>query len=236
MKHYALQSHIHYCFTGDAGVFLDLRRDKYLGIDPATAEVVHNFVEGVRTVTCIGRTAPNENAHLILTELEQNGLLSTDPVRRLALPLSPPVPRYAILDNSMRYEARITMKHVRTFVASLIHTIVALRLMSLERVVRKVAERKRALGVSSNALDIAACRQLVTVFERLRIFAYTANNSCLLDSLLLIEFLARNRLYPTWVLGVSTRPFAAHSWVQYEDTVLNGRPERTGTFTPILAV
>ena len=38
------------------------------------------------------------------------------------------------------------------------------------------------------------------------------------------------------VFAVMTRPFAAHCWVQLDETVLNDRLDHVRKFTPILVV
>jgi hypothetical protein len=54
--------------------------------------------------------------------------------------------------------------------------------------------------------------------------------------LVLVEFLSIYGLHSTWVVGVQTMPFGAHSWVQIDDCVLNGPVNYVRAFTPILAI
>jgi hypothetical protein len=70
----------------------------------------------------------------------------------------------------------------------------------------------------------------------MRPLVITSHDKCLHDSLTLLRFLAAEKLYPSWVVGVRTRPFAAHSWVQSGDLVLNDTHEYVRGFTPILVV
>ena len=86
------------------------------------------------------------------------------------------------------------------------------------------------------ALDVDRARRLVEAFARYRVFLFSSRNECLFDSLALIEFLARYDIYPDWVFGVQTRPFAAHCWVQHGDIVFNDTVEYVGGFTPIMVV
>jgi Transglutaminase-like superfamily len=79
-------------------------------------------------------------------------------------------------------------------------------------------------------------RQLVDIFGRLRVFLFSHNEECLHDSLALLEFLARYRIFPGWVFGVRARPFVAHCWVQYEDIVFNDTVEHVAGYTPIMVV
>lgn len=70
----------------------------------------------------------------------------------------------------------------------------------------------------------------------MRPLVITSHDKCLHDSLTLVHFLASEHFYPQWVIGVRTRPFAAHSWVQAGPLVLNDVHEYVRGFTPILVV
>lgn len=79
-------------------------------------------------------------------------------------------------------------------------------------------------------------RWQVSKYMRLRPFVLSARDRCLHDSLSLIRFLGARGLFPQWVIGVRTRPFTAHSWVQSGDLVLNDQHEHVRAFHPILVV
>ena len=76
--------------------------------------------------------------------------------------------------------------------------------------------------------------ELARVFRILRPIFYTAKDKCFFDSLVLLEFCSRYRLFPSWVIGVTTQPFQAHSWVQEGTIVVNDTAERARVFTPIV--
>src|SRR5262249_22414647 len=116
-----------------------------------------------------------------------------------------------------------------------IRATLQLKLCPLARIVARVARRKEA-RFRGSPFDLSGARSLVHTFRALRPWVYTTLDRCLLDSLVLIEFLALHDQFPTWVIGVRTGPFAAHSWVQYDRYVLNGAPTFVRAFTPILAV
>ena len=84
--------------------------------------------------------------------------------------------------------------------------------------------------------DAARLRAAALAFERLRPLAFTAHDRCLHDSLSLVVFLAFKGLSASWVIGVRTRPFGAHSWVQSGSLVLNDQHEQVRAFRPILVV
>ena len=76
---------------------------------------------------------------------------------------------------------------------------------------------------------------LVSRFQRARSFV-PIKPICLQDSLALREWLARRGAGAALVLGVRLDPFAAHSWIQLGDMVLNDSADRVSAYTPILAV
>jgi hypothetical protein len=78
--------------------------------------------------------------------------------------------------------------------------------------------------------------ELLESFFRLRIWFYTAFRHCLFDSLVLSVLLTSKQIPCTLVIGVSTKPFAAHAWVQIDECVLNDTIEHILLFTPIFAV
>jgi hypothetical protein len=58
----------------------------------------------------------------------------------------------------------------------------------------------------------------------------------LFDSLVLSAFLTKCGQPCTFVIGIATKPFVAHAWVQSGDAVLNDTAEYIQTFDPILAI
>ena len=97
-------------------------------------------------------------------------------------------------------------------------------------------EISEARTSDSEVVDLQRTIELVSVFRRLRPYAFEAKDRCLFHALALQRFLFRYGSYPTWVVGVSARPWAAHSWVQVEECVLDSSPEDVCAFTPVLAV
>jgi hypothetical protein len=121
------------------------------------------------------------------------------------------------------------------FALAYFRSLASLHLSSLEKTVRRI-ERRKHCSRKSLDLDLERTRELTGAFTTLRPFFYSAKNRCLLDSLVLIEFLALHDVFPAWVIGVKTFPFAAHSWVQTGPFVLNGNPGYVRGYVPILVV
>jgi hypothetical protein len=98
-----------------------------------------------------------------------------------------------------------------------------------------VLERKRRDERAVKEFSVDRARILVSVFIRLRPF-YDRKYLCLFDSLALLDFLARYALFPTWVFGVQSEPFAAHCWIQQDGFLVNDTVERVDAYTPVMAV
>jgi len=60
--------------------------------------------------------------------------------------------------------------------------------------------------------------------------------TCLQDSLALRDWLGSRQASAAIVFGVKLDPFAAHCWVQSENTVLNDAPDKVREFTPVFVV
>jgi hypothetical protein len=104
----------------------------------------------------------------------------------------------------------------------------------LRRIVNRVAQRKHSHESSRERVRVEDVRRLIGLYIYMRPFVYTRKEKCLLDNLTLVEFLAAAGVFPDWVIGVRTRPFAAHTWLQMDGNLLNDSPGRIGFFTPIL--
>ena len=129
---------------------------------------------------------------------------------------------------------RIRRCHLAAFGRAYFRALYEVKCRPIAATVRRIRERKllHGGGVSS----VSSTVDLVRIFRALRPFLYTAKDRCLLDSIALIEFLAKFDVFPTWVIAVRTRPFAAHSWVVDRHLILNEALGRAEEFYPILAV
>jgi hypothetical protein len=86
------------------------------------------------------------------------------------------------------------------------------------------------------AFDINKARLLTTIHFALQPAFYASKDTCLRNSLTLLEFLAKYDVYPKCIFGVKMKPFAAHAWVQQGAVVFTDPVEHVRTFTPIMAV
>lgn len=148
------------------------------------------------------------------------------------VPIRPPAVETWTDEDDVRIHFADTLRFLTAFVKAHL----ALKWQTLETVVSRVRHRKLQNAMPAKTSDTMRAGQLIAIAERLRPFVFSAHNRCLFESLLLIEYLARYRIFPDWVFGVHMAPFNAHCWVQYGDVVLNDTLEHARSFTPIMAV
>jgi hypothetical protein len=236
MREYLLSPHVYLCITDDHAVLLDLQRDKYVGVGRAQMNALAARVLGWPAPP--GENAAqlrDERSDAILSRMLAAGLLTTDPaIGKEAQPLAMERVESALLQPELEAQPRVRLADVGRFLRASAVAGFALRRFSIQSVVKRVHQRKaRHAG---GELDLAAARELVGAFAHLRPLLFGAQDACLFDSLSIVELLARRGMFPTWVFGVQTAPFAAHCWVQDGAVVFNDTPERVRRFTPILAI
>lgn len=225
-RRYLLPQEVHVCFTPDGTIFLDVRRDRYIGLDREKTRLLLTWMSD--------GTPENGDGEKLASELIEQHLLTTEADG--ARPFSPssiPIPKDALLDSALDDEPRIRVGHVIRFAQSCMLTWFALRCRSLEYAIRRRSAKEAKLPRDA---DLVYARELVSVFVRLRPIFYVARDHCLFDSFALAEFLGTYRVHSTCVFGVTTLPFAAHCWVQMGSFLLDGTPSRIARFSPILAV
>lgn len=237
-REYLLSSHVYLSASPLGVVLLDLRKDKYLGLSASAACLIAGLVDGWPDEFAAERDRSRELERLALVdELERDGILTRDPARgKSARPVN--VSRSDRM-TSVGFDgptaARMRTSYGPAFIYACACAAWSLRFRSLEAVVNRVRARKGAADATTE-FDEDRVRELVVAFRQLRQFAFTSRNNCLFNSLALLNFLACFGVFPTWIIGVEADPFAAHSWVQQGDLVLDATPELVNYFTPILAV
>lgn len=253
---YFLSSHVHVCVAGRQVVLLDLERDKYLAL--AQEHPVGRWVrgwpvpppgaqsraqEGGEPVARSDSVVPAESGagadvggNALLSKMISQGLLVTDPaLGKEAAPVVVDLPKVAVVEYDLNVRPQTTLLQLRRLFTGYLAAKQSLKNRPIKEVVWAVQERRRRAQPVS-AVDIGTVRLLVTAFVHLRPLCYTAREACLLDSLTLLNFLARYGVYPHWIFGVKTDPFYAHCWVQQGELAFNDTPDYLKGFTPILVV
>lgn len=233
-----LAPHVHACRSNDQVILLDLRRDKYLGVAGPQMRALEGAVDGWPNGPIV------ENLHVSSADLGAvtktlllQGLLTDRSAACDRLPtVSVPEAIASFGDEETTHGVRIGPRRLFWFLQSVSAASASLRWRSLLSVVRAVAVRRTRLAENPEPIPLDAARNAVAAYETLRPLVFTSRDKCLFDSLALVNFLAHERIFPRWVIGVKTGPFGAHSWVQSEGIVLNDLHEHVRKFTPILAV
>jgi len=240
MREYLLSPHVYLCITDDHAVLLDLQRDKYVGVGRAQMNALATRVLGWPVLGAASdAVSPPRDARsdAMVSDMHAAGMLTTDPaVGKDARPLAMERVQSALLQPDLEARPEVKAGDVARFLHAATTAALALRLRSIGSVVERIRKRKARHAASSGPVDHEAARQLVAAFVHLRPLLFGAQDACLFDSVAIVELLARRGIFPTWVFGVQTAPFAAHCWVQDGAVVFNDTPERVRRFTPILAI
>jgi len=235
MSRYFLRKHVYYCELDDGLVFLDLKRERYVGLGGHDAKLFRSLVPQPSLISPVCLEASTTETATLADSLVRTGLLTQEPT--LGKPfIAPTVECTASIERPAEQEPiLIRPAHVLRFFLACLRARAYLRFLPLESAITRAARLKRTSAASAQP-SIEDVRKLVCLFRRLRPVALTSKDACLLESLALLEFLACFAVFPTWVFGVHLRPFGAHSWLQYGTLVLNGTVDQARLFTPILAI
>lgn len=222
---YFLTPHSFACRVDGILIFLDLKGDDYVCLEPGDSDSVGRLL-GLLPARD-GATGPPPVEALI-----EAGLITAD--ARSGKPATPPAKQGALrelpgfdIDSGPRAGAR----HVAALLKGYVIARTLLGLAPLERVVRRVARRRARNG---GRADPERARELVEIYRRLRPLVMSRKDRCLLNTLLLIEFLAAFGVYPSWRFGVKLRPFSAHCWVQDGDLLYEEDVEIVAKYSLIM--
>jgi hypothetical protein len=240
MQKYYLAQDVHLCTIDDGAVLLDLLSNKYFALDPEDMPTLEQCVDGLPDLlqrTSIGPYTDHSRSQSMIDNLVDRGLLtSSRAYGRSAVSLD--LISTQAFSAGQRREVRLEIRgtHVINFIAAFTYIAINLRRARLKKIIDRFRNVKTCPGYLQSRGSSKEVLELLLIFRRLRTFAYTAVNECLFDSLVLAEFLHRFCKAPTLIIGVKTKPFLAHAWVQVEECVLDDTVEHVQTLTPILIV
>ena len=231
--------HTRVCVTATGAVLLDLKRNRYFGLG-------YREARSLSTLATNWTAASTPSAHpLEPMQGEDAARLADALVKAGFLTAVAPTeagPSFVSLDSSaaltsIGYELTATPRlHLHNIVAFLRACIWAKRAVDsrlLYSIACEIAESKAGL-THDNRLEKTV--ELVSLFRRMRPYAFSAKDQCLFHALALLKFLAHYNIHPTWVIAVRPTPWAAHSWLQLGTFVLDCNPEEISGYTPILAI
>lgn len=255
MPQYVLACHVFVCMQGEHVVFLDVRKDRYFALEsartaglghlvpgwpipaPVAVDFVQHCADSTAPVPVLAEQLDRGALSSVVSLLLEKGILTTD--TRNGKSAGATVAESTMSDltaEAFDDELRITPPLFLRFVSAAIRARLLLMYRTFEIVVARVrlrGERARAVASSVSEQEL---HRLVAAFAKLRPFFFTAKDACLFDALSLSEFLAGYGVFPRWVFGVQSRPFAAHCWLQLGGVVLNDTVDHVKRYTPIMVV
>jgi hypothetical protein len=221
---YRLHEDLSYCQIDGHLIFLDLGKDRYFRLSDRLERVFLTYLKG------------NAQADLEVGDLVHRNILvpTPDETRRTqAQPIALPS-RSALEANptASKPDARVLLE-VFAIVCS---TQWRLKTQPLKHLINALVDYQRRMKAT-----VLSTRNEATVLEAVSIFRQARpyvpiETCCLLDSVSLVQYLARRRVHAHMVIGVTCDPFAAHCWVQTRDWVLNDTVGNVIAHTPILEV
>jgi len=233
---YRLAPHVRGCQVDGQVILLDLRRCQYLGIPGANAlaltQVVLDWPMRMAEPPGVPTTDEASAGRCIAALLR----------RDLLLPATTPAHRVKSADEATESLDSGTApsapgwQQLPRLCRAAMGAAWWLNRLSLADIATQVEAMRRRGPAAPRPSDPTELTTAVAAYTRLRPLLFTAHDRCLHDSLSLIRFLAMQKLPADWVIGVRTRPFAAHAWVQHGNLVLNDAHENVRAYTPILVV
>lgn len=232
---YWLPPHIRITPNTSGAVVLDLQRNRYIGIGQKETQAIARVAANLPYAAGELPQQPMEESLAIAQLLAEAGLLSTAEPRL-------PILAQGQIDleghlSSVGHEIEVPRAmhagHVLNFSLACGWAKWALKRRTLFWIAQTVAQRKQAGGA---AFQLDECAALVGIFRRLRPLAFTAKDQCLFHALALVRFLSSYQMFPSWVIGVRMRPWAAHSWVQHHTVLMDASPEEVCEYSPILTI
>jgi hypothetical protein len=237
---YFIRKNSFICLAGRYYVVLNLVRDKYLCIEQHEFELLKPWIICRRPDSPASVSDPlselKPNTQNLANELIASGVLTINPTEsedNTYQSVDPPTDtlcRKWDSPGTLRYLA-----HSPEFFAAARSANRSLQSEPIAQTVQRVFARKQRALTPPSSFPLQKTKQLVAAFNWLRPF-YDRQYLCLFDSLALLDFLSQYTIYPTWVFGVQSEPFAAHCWVQDKDRLLNDTVERVRLYTPVLAI
>lgn len=210
-----LRSGVHHAVADGRNIFLDVDQDRYFCLPPSLENAFHAFLH----------TERREPHHLV--KLIELGVLVDDsghgdPPLTLRPPLrslpqadtAPAVPFVAIAVAAIRIKAAKWRHHRHSLRARLdeLHNIAV---------------------TDTDEAFVGKLSQYAHIFQTAGLLTST-RDFCLPCSMMLTKFLRRRGFAAQLAIGVSGRPFAAHSWVQIDDMVINDTVDNISRFTPLI--
>lgn len=130
----------------------------------------------------------------------------------------------------------INLTHLLVLLSAILRVVIGRALFGTGALIRATRRLKDRLARFRTAQSDSALISAVRAFRQFRPWVYTAQDRCLFDALILNHYLLRLGFDAAIVIGIRTRPFEAHAWIQIGTLLVDDLPEKVKTFTPIVVV
>lgn len=217
-----LREGVSWCLSAGRAVFLDLERDRYFCLPPK------EDVEFRAWARC-----PDEISNVdVFERLERCGVLTR--CDQVGTAISPTTVSVPVRDLSMETEGEATVLDVTRAVVAQKWAEAAIRRRPMVSTVKRLehAHPGRPSGTTDAHADI---RRVAAALASAALLVRKSDR-CLPRAIAARAMCRRRQLYPLIVFGVRLEPFAAHSWAQWDNSVIVGDLEQVRMFTPILVV
>lgn len=210
MQSYKLKGHVRACVEGETLVFLDLRADRYCSVPLARAPKII----GIDADGCGGALAKLIERDLVEPAPEDEGP-SIERAR---------APTVALLADE---GVNVGFADGARVLAACAATSRVLATRRLDLALSRLATEKTKAPARSVRPE-----RLAAVFEAVRPW-YPRARVCLFDALALMRFMVWAGAKPGLVIGVRTRPFAAHCWLEIDGKLACDASDHCPSFQPI---
>jgi hypothetical protein len=255
---FRIPAHVHVCATPHGSVLLDLRRDKYFGLGRTeTLLLAASVPEWPKPVWRDGPCGVRQESDVkagalsLCESLVKDGLLLRDvdvgspgaESRREALEARDAAEirrdmrgEWISIGDELEVASTVGWRDVLNFLWAYLWVRGSLALRPFAATVESMRDLKAWRSDRRHAWHSHKVAAMVDVFRRLRPFVFAPEGRCLLHALTLVKFLSRYDFHPEWMIGVTTQPWGAHSWVQWGNFLLDTNPEKVCGYVPILTV
>jgi len=232
MQTYYVSTHIRHCDVDEGAVVLNLRTEKYIAVPRPARDALDRISRGVPL-----DAKENPATSAAMDALLGAGFITTTREESPLPRLSQPRPTESLFET-LHGTACPPLKwaDVAAFLAAYAGATHRLKQLPFDQVLWAMYARKSATAASARSGDRDYIRHLLNAFRWQRLWTYTGIDRCLLDSLVLIDFLRRFGVVAMLVLGVQSKPFGAHAWVQWQDKILNDTLEKVSRYASILVL
>jgi len=231
-----LAAHLYAAEVNGAAVLLDLLSLQYYAVDAQSLSALRaNVVDWpCSRAAPHGRDSIGASAASSLDSLTAKGFLSSSRPERLfshrgtaAITACHPV-------WDMRASPSETLRMLCRLLSAYVTTMVYIRRKHVAPLLTRIAPLGSIYADQCVAPSKERLVTLVTLYAKLRVWFYTAKHRCLFDSLVLLAVLQKYAIPARLTIGVSSRPFSAHAWIQVSDCVIDDSVEHVREYTPIL--